>query len=120
MVPGLGAPGYLAGWARALALHTTVVVLDLPRWRWGRARACPPTVRGIAEAIEDVVGESRLPLLILTGRGDRMAPPCWAQELAGRAGPMAHFEVMPGGHNFCYPDPERAAAVVLRWLATLP
>ncbi|HEX8095534.1 alpha/beta fold hydrolase [Jatrophihabitans sp.] len=50
MVPGLGAPGYLAPWARQIGTWTRVSVLDLPGWRWGRATACHPTVAGIGAA----------------------------------------------------------------------
>ncbi|HST48695.1 alpha/beta fold hydrolase [Jatrophihabitans sp.] len=53
MLPGLGAPGYLAPWARRVAGWTRVTVLDLPGWRWGRARACPPTVAGVGAAVAD-------------------------------------------------------------------
>lgn len=51
MVPGLGAPGYLAPWVRHSASWTRVTVLDLPGWRWGRATACRPTVAGIGAAV---------------------------------------------------------------------
>jgi pimeloyl-ACP methyl ester carboxylesterase len=52
-VPGLGAPGYLLPWARAAAEWAAVTVLDLPGWRWGRARHSAPTVEGIAAATGD-------------------------------------------------------------------
>jgi pimeloyl-ACP methyl ester carboxylesterase len=51
LVPGLGAPGYLVPWARELASWTQASILDLPGWRAGRARACPPQLSGIATAI---------------------------------------------------------------------
>ncbi|HEY0165604.1 MAG TPA: alpha/beta fold hydrolase [Jatrophihabitans sp.] len=50
LVPGLGAPGYLTPWVRQIATWTRATVLDLPGWRWGRARACPATVAGIGAA----------------------------------------------------------------------
>ena len=52
-VPGLGAPGYLLPWLRLVASWTEVTVLDLPGWRYGRARSCPPTVAGIGTAVGD-------------------------------------------------------------------
>ena len=50
-VPGLGAPGYLVPWLRAVAGWTRATVLELPGWRGGRARSCPPTVVGIGAAL---------------------------------------------------------------------
>lgn len=50
LLPGLGAPGYLAPWARLSSTWTRATVLDLPGWRGGRARSCPPTLRGVATA----------------------------------------------------------------------
>ena len=50
VLPGLGAPGYLAPWVREIGRWTQATVLDLPGWRWGRPTACPPTVAGIGAA----------------------------------------------------------------------
>jgi pimeloyl-ACP methyl ester carboxylesterase len=50
LIPGLGAPGYLAPWVGRLATWTRATVLDLPGWRWGRAAACHPTVAGVGAA----------------------------------------------------------------------
>jgi hypothetical protein len=50
ILPGLGAPFYVAPWAEQIAGWTRVVVLELPGWRGGRARLSPPSVAGIAEA----------------------------------------------------------------------
>jgi len=51
LLPGLGAPGYLAPWVRQIAGWTRATVLDLPGWRWGRATACRPTVAGVGTAV---------------------------------------------------------------------
>ncbi len=50
LVPGLGAPGYLAPWVDRIGSWTRATVLDLPGWRWGRARTCRPTLTGVSEA----------------------------------------------------------------------
>ncbi|HEU4547943.1 MAG TPA: hypothetical protein VFR88_16775, partial [Microlunatus sp.] len=50
LLPGMGAPGYLAPLAREVSAWTQATVLDLPGWRAGRARACPPTLTGVAVA----------------------------------------------------------------------
>jgi pimeloyl-ACP methyl ester carboxylesterase len=49
-VPGLGAPGYLAPWARESATWTRATLLDLPGWRAGRPRSCAATLPGVASA----------------------------------------------------------------------
>jgi pimeloyl-ACP methyl ester carboxylesterase len=48
LVPGLGAPGYLAPWARQSATWTRATLLDLPGWRAGRPRSCDPGLDSIA------------------------------------------------------------------------
>ncbi|HET9647145.1 MAG TPA: diacylglycerol kinase family protein [Microlunatus sp.] len=50
LLPGMGAPGYLAPLTRAISGWTQATVLDLPGWRAGRARGCPPTLTGVAVA----------------------------------------------------------------------
>jgi pimeloyl-ACP methyl ester carboxylesterase len=50
-LPGLGAPGYLVPLLRAVAGWTRATVLELPGWRGGRARSCPPTIAGIGSAL---------------------------------------------------------------------
>ncbi len=50
LLPGMGAPGYLAPLTREISAWTQATVLDVPGWRAGRARACPPTLTGVAEA----------------------------------------------------------------------
>jgi pimeloyl-ACP methyl ester carboxylesterase len=67
---------------------------------------------GMDQRPEDQVGELDLPVLVVTGEHDGMAPPAWAQQLSGlaRAGSAV---VLPGAHNACFPHAE-AADVVLR------
>jgi len=48
LVPGLGAPGYLAPWARESAAWTRATLLDLPGWHGGRARSCEPALGAVA------------------------------------------------------------------------
>lgn len=47
---GLGAPGYLAPWARDSSRWTRTTVVDLPGWRAGRAHGCAPTLNAVARA----------------------------------------------------------------------
>ena len=48
-----GRTRYLLPWLRLVASWTRVTVLELPGWRYGRARSCPPTVVGIGTAVGD-------------------------------------------------------------------
>ncbi|MFL6046357.1 MAG: alpha/beta fold hydrolase [Propionibacteriaceae bacterium] len=50
-VAGLGAPGYLAPWARETSRWTRATIVDLPGWRAGHAQACTPTLGAIAMAL---------------------------------------------------------------------
>jgi pimeloyl-ACP methyl ester carboxylesterase len=67
LLPGLGAPGYLAPWVREIANWTRATVLDLPGWRWGRATACRPTVAGVGAAAADWLIEQDRRGVVLLG-----------------------------------------------------
>jgi YegS/Rv2252/BmrU family lipid kinase len=201
LVPGMGAPGYLAPLTREISAWTQATLLDLPGWRAGRARACPPTLSGVAVATarwlettdrkgiilfghstgaqsvlatallvpervagvviagptfdpparkfrvllrrvpaalrrepygeigvvapsylasggvdfvrflrtalddrpEETITKLAMPILVLTGAHDGLAPPTWAQHLADLA--SAPCTVLPGSHNAPYPYP---------------
>ena len=51
LLAGLGAPGYLAPWARESSQWTRASIVDLPGWRAGYAHACPPTLVAMAMAL---------------------------------------------------------------------
>ena len=67
LVPGLGAPGYLAPWVCHIATWTRATVLDLPGWRWGRATACVPTVAGVGTATARWLAERDRRDIVLLG-----------------------------------------------------
>jgi pimeloyl-ACP methyl ester carboxylesterase len=67
VLPGLGAPGYLAPWVREIARWTRATVLDLPGWRWGRPMACSPTVAGIGAAAAQWLTEQDRRGIVLLG-----------------------------------------------------
>jgi diacylglycerol kinase (ATP) len=67
MVPGLGAPGYLAPWARESSAWTRTTVLDLPGWKGGRAASCPPTLDGVAVSTADWLEQTNRHDVILLG-----------------------------------------------------
>ena len=67
ILPGLGAPFYVAPWAEQIAGWTRVVVLDLPGWRGGRARSSPPSVAGLAKAAAGWLTETGRQGVVLAG-----------------------------------------------------
>ncbi|MEO6503019.1 MAG: alpha/beta hydrolase [Jatrophihabitantaceae bacterium] len=67
LLPGLGAPGYLTPWVGQIAGWTRATVLDLPGWRWGRARTCPPTVAEIGAAVAQWLTEQDRRDVVLIG-----------------------------------------------------
>ncbi len=83
LLPGLGAPGYLVPWARHIATWTRVTVLDLPGWRWGRARACPATVAGVGSAAAQWLVEQDRRGVVLLGHSTGAQAAVRAASLAG-------------------------------------
>jgi pimeloyl-ACP methyl ester carboxylesterase len=113
----------LPGLLRALAA-------TLPRERPGELAAVLPDYlrsgglplvqllrSGMADRMEERIGELGVPLLVLTGHADRLADPAWARRLAELG--AGDWAALPGAHNFCYSDPEPAAELlretVSRW-----
>jgi pimeloyl-ACP methyl ester carboxylesterase len=74
---------------------------------------------GMADRMEERVDDLAVPLLVLTGRADRLADPAWARRLAGIG--AGDWAALPGAHNFCYSHPAPAAELlrqtVGRWAA---
>jgi pimeloyl-ACP methyl ester carboxylesterase len=75
---------------------------------------------GLGQRPEDLVGRLDVPILVVTGERDGLAPPAWARHLAeaARTGTLA---VLPGAHNACFPHADAADAIlrttVERWAA---
>jgi pimeloyl-ACP methyl ester carboxylesterase len=68
-----------------------------------------PVLRLLADGVrvgDSAYGPAPVPLAVLTGRHDHLAPPAWADDLAARI--AADEEVVPGGHNFPYTHPDEA------------
>jgi pimeloyl-ACP methyl ester carboxylesterase len=61
---------------------------------------------------EDLVAGLSVPVAVITGRHDGVAPPRWAETLATRAHGWLH--VHPGGHNACFVHPEAVADALHR------
>jgi pimeloyl-ACP methyl ester carboxylesterase len=64
----------------------------------------------------------QLPVLVLAGQHDYLAPPSWANRLARQIG--AERAIVAGGHNFCFTHPAAAdqatRARVMTWCADAP
>jgi pimeloyl-ACP methyl ester carboxylesterase len=68
---------------------------------------------GMRSQPEDLVPEvATMPVCVITGRRDGVAPPDWARQLADAAN--GTVEIHPGGHNACFVDPASVEAAVRR------
>jgi pimeloyl-ACP methyl ester carboxylesterase len=68
---------------------------------------------GMKSQPEDLIqGLGTMPVCVITGLHDGVAPPEWARELADAAN--ATLEIHPGGHNACFVDPASVDAAVRR------
>jgi pimeloyl-ACP methyl ester carboxylesterase len=115
LVPGLGAPGYLAPFARAVSGWTRVTVVDLPGWRWGRARSCAPGLDGIARCIPRWLAATGRDQVVLLGHSTAAQ----AVARAARDQPEVLAGAVLAGPTFA-PPARRAPALVRRALATAP
>ena len=135
--PGLGgqapAPWVIAAMATPLRYYSpTFLRLVAPliygapvqdQTHVGARRQRPPAIRGYLHQLYAISGWSsrpwlrrlRLPVLVLAGDGDRLAPMGNARIMA-RAIPGARLEVIPGGHLFLLEQPDRAAGVITAFL----
>jgi pimeloyl-ACP methyl ester carboxylesterase len=68
------------------------------------------------DALEDVVAQVPVPVLVLYGDRDRLCTEHWARELSRRA-PDGRFETVPGAHSFPWTAPDAWSAPIER-LAT--
>ena len=73
-----------------------------------------PLLRFIHSALpdrpEDLIVQLTMPVLVLTGRRDGLAPPGWAEHLARLVG--APSVVIPGAHNAPFTHPQAADAAL--------
>lgn len=73
---------------------------------------------GMGQRPEDHIGRLDVPVLVVAGEHDGLAPPSWARHLSGLAR-NGSFVVLPGAHNACFPHVGAAdaalRAAVERW-----
>ncbi|UQX88678.1 alpha/beta hydrolase [Jatrophihabitans telluris] len=113
-LPGLGAPGYLAPWAHQTARWTRATIVDLPGWRGGRARSCPPTLDGVAGALAGWLSATERRGVILIGHSTGAQAALRAALLA----PERLAGLVLAGPTFD-PDCRRVGALLRRTAATL-
>ncbi|HEX5166078.1 MAG TPA: alpha/beta hydrolase, partial [Thermomicrobiales bacterium] len=79
-----------------------------PRWQWQTARAM------LADRIEDKLPRLAMPVLVVRGEHDPIAPQAWIERLANFA-PAGEWTVVPGAaHAVNYTAPEALATLIDR------
>jgi pimeloyl-ACP methyl ester carboxylesterase len=115
-VPPARSPLRLLARAGRTVLHESPAELRavLPSYlHSGGAALLRLLISGLRDRPEDSITGLRVPVLILTGEHDGLAPPAWAAELAALVtGAPASFAVLPGGHNGHFRYPRQAGEVV--------
>lgn len=87
------------------------------------ATACRPRVwwrtsRFMLENhLEDTLGQVRVPVLLLRGTQDRLAPSAWLQQLSAAPPGHAVVEVPGAGHVLHWSHPNEVAQACRRWVA---
>jgi pimeloyl-ACP methyl ester carboxylesterase len=68
------------------------------------------------DALEDVVPQVAVPVLVLYGDADRLCTEAWARQLAERA-PDGRFATVPGAHSFPWTAPDAWSEPIRRLAA---
>jgi pimeloyl-ACP methyl ester carboxylesterase len=97
------------------------------RYRDYRARFLAADPHGLAEGnrvlaandVRPLLGQLKVPVLVLAGDADRVRPPAVSAELARRI-PGAACEVLRGGHLLPTTSPAEVGAAVRAFLARTP
>jgi pimeloyl-ACP methyl ester carboxylesterase len=89
------------------------------RQRAGLRRVRHALSAHLADALEDVVPQVQVPMLVLRGDQDRLCTPAWARELAALA-PDGRFCAVPGAHSFVWTTPGAWSGPIERLARELP
>src|SRR3954469_10238931 len=73
----------------------------------------------LADPLEDVVPQIRVPVLVLYGDQDRLCTEEWARQLS-RLAPDGRFATMPGAHSFMWTAPRAWSEPIERLARELP
>jgi pimeloyl-ACP methyl ester carboxylesterase len=89
-------------------------------WDAGLRETLSTARYALADQIEAKLPALPMPVLVVAGAGDPLAPPSWAQELA-RLLPRGQLRLLPGaGHALNYSAPEGLLKLVLPFLNDYP
>jgi pimeloyl-ACP methyl ester carboxylesterase len=89
------------------------------RQRAGLRRVRHALSAHLADALEDVVPQVQVPVLVLRGDQDRLCTQAWARELAALA-PDGRFGAVPGAHSFVWTTPGAWSGPIERLARELP
>ena len=89
------------------------------RQRAGLRRVRHALSAHLADALEDVVPQVQVPVLVLRGDQDRLCTQAWARELAALA-PDGRFCAVPGAHSFVWTTPGAWSSPIERLARELP
>ena len=115
LLAGLGAPGYLAPWARESSQWTRTSIVDLPGWRGGHAQACPPTLVEMAMALAHWLQATERRDIVLLGHSTGAQAVLKTAQLI----PEAIRGLVIAGPTFD-PDARTMPALLKRAIRTLP
>jgi pimeloyl-ACP methyl ester carboxylesterase len=115
MLAGMGAPGYLAPWARLSSTWTRATIVDLPGWSRGGARSCGPTVEAVARTLVAWLAVRDLSDVVLLGHSIGSQATLRAALLA----PERLSGLVLAGPSFP-PDVRRTWPLTRRVLTTIP
>ena len=73
----------------------------------------------LADALEDVVPQVPVPVLVLHGDQDRLCTEAWARQLSELA-PDGRFRIVPGAHSFPWTAPDAWSEPIERLARELP
>ena len=89
------------------------------RQRAGLRRVRHALSAHLADALEDVVPQVQVPVLVLHADQDRLCTQAWARELAALA-PDGRFCAVPGAHSFVWTAPDAWSTPIERLARELP
>jgi pimeloyl-ACP methyl ester carboxylesterase len=99
-----GWPGLVGRALRTIPHETTgELAAVLPKYLRGGVVPVLNLLRDGVRQGAEVYQPMRLPVLVLAGQHDYLAPPSWADRLARQIG--AENAIVAGGHNFCFSHP---------------
>ncbi|SNR56341.1 alpha/beta fold hydrolase [Blastococcus mobilis] len=73
----------------------------------------------LADALEDVVPQVSVPVLVVHGDQDRLCTEQWARQLSELA-PDGRFRSVPGAHSFVWTAPSAWSELIERLARGLP